>query len=104
MNAKSLLAVLTLFCLRNLVFPQGFLTPPAAPTPTMKTLDQVEARIPVDGTHTSGDASNTFIINTAGSYYLTGNLTGSPSKTGISITSDNVTIDLNGFALVRAGG
>ena len=29
-------------------FPQGSLTPPGAPAPTMKTLDQVEALTPVD--------------------------------------------------------
>ncbi len=28
-------------------FAQGSLTPPAAPTPTMKSLDQIEARMPI---------------------------------------------------------
>jgi hypothetical protein len=69
----------------------------------MKTLDQVEARTPVDAAHTPGDATNSFIITQSGSYYLTGNLTGASGLTGISITADNVTVDLNGFSLVGAG-
>ncbi|MFN2622342.1 MAG: hypothetical protein ABR611_05800 [Chthoniobacterales bacterium] len=66
----------------------------------MKTLDQVEARTPVDAGHTPGDANNQFIINTPGSYYLTGNISGVSGKNGISITVDSVTLDLNGFALL----
>ena len=84
-------------------FAQGPLTPPAAPTPSMKSLDQVEARTPVDSTHTPGDGTNSFIISQAGSYYLTGNVSGVSGKTGIEITSDNVTVDLNGFTITGPG-
>lgn len=58
-----------------------------------------EKRIPLDAAHTPGDGTATFIIAAPGSYYLTANLIGSAGKSGISIQSDNVTVDLNGFAL-----
>ena len=44
-----------------------------------------------------------FTISEAGSYYLTGNLTASDSTSGITISADNVTLDLNGFALIGGG-
>lgn len=88
------------FLLSTSAFPQGSLTPPGAPAPTMKTLDQVEARTIVNAVNTPGDATHQFIITTAGSYYLTGNITGVSGKHGITINSDNVTLDLNGFALL----
>jgi hypothetical protein len=86
------------------LFAQGSLTPPGAPAPTMKTLDQVEARIIVNVANTPGNATNTFIISQPGSYYLTGNITGVSGKHGISIQADDVTLDLNGFALISGGG
>ena len=85
-------------------FCQGPLTPPGSPVPTMKTLDQLEARTIVNAANTPGDATNTFIISVAGSYYLTGNLTGAAGKHGISVQADDVTLDLNGFALISGGG
>ena len=70
----------------------------------MKSLDQVEARTIVNANNTPGDGTNTFIIRTPGSYYLTGNITGASGKHGISVQADDVTLDLNGFALVSGGG
>jgi parallel beta-helix repeat protein len=69
----------------------------------MKTLDQVEARTPIDATHTPGDADSEFIIAQAGSYYLTGNLNVTKTN-GIHITAAGVTVDLNGFRIARTSG
>jgi len=83
----------------------GDLNPPAGPVaPTHKTLTQVEPRTPIGPMTTPGDADSTFRISAPGSYYLTGNLTGEVGKHGIEIASNNVSIDLNGFALVGIGG
>src|SRR5262245_34532613 len=70
---------------------QGSLTPPGPPAPMMKTLTQIEPRTPI--------SSLPYIINTPGSYYLSTNLTSPGSGNGITISSANVTVDLNGFTL-----
>src|SRR4051794_19207170 len=88
------LAGLTLVYVISIVscFGQGSLTPPPGlPAPIMKSLDQIEARTIVNATNTPGDATNTFIISTPGSYYLTGNIMGASGKHGISILANNVT-------------
>lgn len=77
-----------------LLLAQGPLTPPGAPTPTMKTLDQIEPRTPI--------SSLPFTITNPGSYYLTGNLTSISS--GITIQADQVTVDLMGFTLTGGSG
>jgi hypothetical protein len=71
-------------------FAQGSLTPPGAPAPTMKTLDQIEPRTPI--------SSAPFTITQSGSYYLTANLTVSGGD-AISIAANGVTLDLNGFTI-----
>ncbi len=84
------------------VFGQGGLTPPPGPpAPTMKSLDQVEPRIIVNATNTPGDGASTYIISLPGSYYLTSDLVGDPGKHGISIQSDDVTLDLSGFVFAN---
>lgn len=69
----------------------------------MKSLDQIEPRTIVNATNTPGDATNTFIITAPGSYCLTGNLIAEAGKNGISIQADDVTLDLQGFALLGGG-
>src|SRR6266446_3958161 len=76
------------------IFAQGSLTPPGTPAPTMKSLDQIEARTPISTFGTT--------LTVSGSYYLTTNLL-SGSSTGNAITIDtgahDITIDLNGFTI-----
>ena len=103
MKLRLLIPVSVLAAASNL-FGQGNLTPLGPPAATMKTLDQVEARTIVNAANTPGDATNTFIISAPGSYYFTGNITGDTGKHGISVQSDDVTLDLNGFALISGGG
>jgi hypothetical protein len=85
------------------IFAQGSLTPPGAPAPTMKTLNQVEPRTIINATNTPGNGTNQFIISAPGSYYLTGNITGVSGKNCILINTSDVTLDLNGFSITGAG-
>ena len=89
-------------CLSFSAFSQGSLTPPGPPTPTIKTLNQVEPRIPLDVAHIATAADSEFVIKNAGSYYLTGNLAVSKTN-GIRVAVAGVTVDLNGFQVTRAG-
>jgi hypothetical protein len=99
MKIQMLVSLITVstFIILNSAFGQGALTPPGAPAPTMKSLDQIEARTPVDATHTPGDGTTLFIISQPGAYYLTGNI---PTTTNaIAINTNGVTLDLNGFTI-----
>ena len=71
----------------------------------MKTLDQVEARIPLVAGQpgVSINAAGTITISASGSYYLTGNLTISTvgaSAIFIVDTAFPLTLDLNGYSLI----
>jgi hypothetical protein len=90
--AACLIAVT--FLVPGLLVAQGSLTPPGPPGPSMKTLDQVEPRIPI--------SIAPFVITEAGSYYLTANL--SASRHGIEVRASGVTIDLSGFTITGSGG
>jgi len=91
---SSLLAACALVALTSVhsAFAQGALTPPGAPAPTMKTLAQIEPRTPL---------SAPFTITQPGSYYLTTNIFVA-SGNAITINTNDVTLDLNGF-VVTAG-
>ena len=94
-NLKSSLLVglsmqFSIVMLPSLVLAQGSLTPPGAPAPTMKTLDQIEARTPI--------SVAPFTISQSGSYYLTRNLNVTNGD-AITIAANGVTLDLNGFII-----
>ncbi len=98
-------ALLGFLCVSSAsVFGQGNLTPPGAPAPTMRTLDQVEPRTIV--AQPISPANLPFNITAEGSYYLTGNIVAPAGHTsvGINVDASNVTIDLNGFELVGVTG
>jgi hypothetical protein len=103
----KILAVIALFsgCLLDpSVFSQGALTPPGAPAPTMKTLDQIEPRTPVDAVHTPGVSGIQYFITQFGSYYLATNIVGVSGDIGIYVATRNVTLDLNGFSVLGGPG
>ena len=96
-SAVAVLAVFTLLALA------GPLDPPAGPpTPTFRTLSEIEPRIPIDTL--PGDAFATHLITQPGSYYLTGPITGQAGKSGIRVLVSDVTIDLGGFTLRGVAG
>jgi len=87
-----------LLALPALAFAQGALTPPSAPAPTMRTLDQIEPRIPLGAV---GGSTAPIKIQAPGSYVLLGNLS-CENGYAIIIAASNVTLDLNGFTVSAA--
>lgn len=92
--SSSTLLVIILLTGAWLAFGQGSLTPPGSPAPMMKTLDQIEPRIPI--------SEMGFVIERPGSYYLTQDLKGEGH--GILVYASGVTLDLMGFSLIGDGG
>jgi hypothetical protein len=93
MNKRKCLmifAAVSVVCLNQArLSAQGSLTPSSAPAPLFKSLDQVESRTPI-GIST--------VISTPGSYFLTGNIAVT-SGNGITITANDVQLDLRGFTI-----
>lgn len=76
----------------------GNLTPPDAPAPTMKTLDEVESRVPIHASDLP------MFISQPGSYYLTENVAFPTVNTNcIIVTTSGVEIDLNGYTIKGPG-
>src|SRR3954453_112353 len=106
MNARHCAICLTSILFAASALAQGNLTPPpGAPSPTMKTLDQVEPRTDLQRVVNPlpTDATNHIIISSPGSYYLSANLAVTKTN-GIHVTVAGVTIDLNGFKISRTAG
>ncbi len=106
-RSSLLLVFVSSFILPPSAVPQGSLTPPGAPTPTMKKLDEIEPRTNLQATPlppgVTTDGNWEFIINQPGSYYLSANL-GVTKPNGIEINAEGVTLDLHGFQISRASG
>lgn len=94
--------ILGIVLITGQAFGQGSLTPAGAPGETMRTLGQVylrvaaaeqvvEPRTPI--------TSAPYTISESGAYYLTTNLSVGISVNGITVATNNVSIDLNGFTL-----
>lgn len=58
-----------------------------------------EPRVAVNALNCPGDVQFAFIIRQPGSYYLAENLTARAGQHGVLIAADDVSLDLNGFAL-----
>ena len=83
----------------------GELNPPGgAVAETMKTLQQVEPRTPINMDNTPGDTDIVFKITASGSYYLTRNVSTAGIRSGIEVAVSNVTIDLMGFSVFPLTG
>ncbi|MCF7848928.1 MAG: right-handed parallel beta-helix repeat-containing protein [Kiritimatiellales bacterium] len=99
-------------CVAGVVFGQGGLTPPGAPAPTMKTLDEISAAIAgtahaagqvesrIDVETLAGDGSSRHLVVVPGSYYLSSNLVVS-NMNAIAVGCSGVTLDLNGFSIMQ---
>ncbi|HYD01956.1 MAG TPA: hypothetical protein VEB22_12080 [Phycisphaerales bacterium] len=82
----------------------GPLTPPAGGvSSTGKPIGELEPRRAVNSANIPASATGLFRISQPGSYYLTANIDGVAGRNGVEIASDNVTLDLNGFAVRGTG-
>src|SRR5262249_7258885 len=109
--SRLLSTLVSCFAVAPFLCAQGPLTPPGSPAPSMKSLDQIDARvatagerIPINATTCPGNAGSVFIIASSGSYFLTGDVSGSSGQNGITVNAANVTLNLNGYSVLGGGG
>ncbi len=74
----------------------GDLKPPGGPAPTMNTLKEIYDKVAI-GTEIS---SCPYEIDSPGFYYITRNLYCPSGSHGITISADDVTLDLMGFIIM----
>lgn len=86
---------IALLALPSLAHAQGTLAPGGAPAQSMRSLHQIEPRSTIGAV---GGSSSTIAITSPGSYVLLGDVSVA-SGHAITISSDHVTLDLNGFTL-----
>ena len=94
MKIKILITVVSTCFILDSAFAQGALTPPGAPAPTMRTLDQLDAKLE----KRTPISAVPFTVSVPGSYYLTTNVTTAVSN-AIVITANGVTLDLGGWTI-----
>jgi hypothetical protein len=84
----------------------GPLTPPAGQVRSSgKTLDTVEPRIPITAETCPGDATCTYRITQAGSYYTVSNAQGSQGLACVvRVSASNVSVDMRGCTISGGGG
>lgn len=105
---KKISIEVAVLCMAGITFGQGSLTPPGAPGATMKTLYELDAAIAgvsntvsaIQGEVRTPISAAGYVINSAGSYYLTANLMPEGGGSGITISVNDVTLDLNGFSIL----
>ncbi|MBI9085427.1 MAG: right-handed parallel beta-helix repeat-containing protein [Desulfobacterales bacterium] len=90
---KSIIIILLANCLFVGFLFAGDLEPTVGPSPTMRSLDSIETRTSI--------SELPFLIQTSGSYFLTGDLTSNGN--GIEVNANNVTIDFRGFSISGVG-
>lgn len=93
MKTNIQLAIVSACFLLHSAFGQGALTPPGAPAPTMRTLDQLDAKLE----KRTPISTVPFSITQPGSYYLTTNVF--TSSNAIIITANGVSLDLGGWTI-----
>ena len=102
MSTKFLTYTLCLLLSSVVLFAQG---PPGGGPPGQSGVTRINQAIAEDGGVTPGDTPGFPVtISEPGSYILTGNLTvPDEDTTAIQITVENVTLNLNGFAILGPG-